>query len=80
MNIQWRVCPICGKTERLEVIPKERFTKIVEETDTCCVNIECKDCDIQLYDFDFDPSHQNYEKRLIRLAQKWNKIPRRAYA
>lgn len=77
LRMKWAVCPICGKAERLEITPKERFDDNVGKTGFACISIECNDCDLTVYDFDFNRSHQNYEKRLIRLAQKWNRIPRR---
>ena len=65
-------CPFCGGT-KLEIDSREFFEKLQAENGEACMSIECKtpNCYAQMFDHTHEES--DYDKRMERLVDKWNR-------
>lgn len=73
--ITFKPCPICGKTEQLQITPEDQYIRIYGGTGSASIMVECYNCDLELWEH----THKvpEYGERLEMLADKWNALPRR---
>lgn len=65
-------CPLCGKTEHLQIMSRAFFNKLVKENGRAKVDMYCHNCKLELSDYDHDGTGGSYAKRRKRLVSKWN--------
>lgn len=63
-------CPFCGGNN-IHIMSKKFFDELVEEHDTACITVECKDCHLTMYDHTLDEN--DYYIRKLFVTEKWNK-------
>ena len=68
----FKVCPICGKEDRLTATDETSFYKLEALNDTACINVQCNRCNVMVYDFTLE--EKRYEKRLEMVRVKWNQL------
>lgn len=77
MKINWKPCPLCGESDKVEVTTKEFYSGLVAEHGDALICIECKRCKVRVDDYPSESGRNNYEWRLMHMAKKWNGLPRR---
>ena len=70
-NTRVKPCPFCGSRDRLSIMSREFFNKLVETDGRAKIDIDCKHCKIEMSDYDFD-GNNDYAFRRKRLISKWN--------
>ena len=63
-------CPFCGSTDYLRITPKLMFYENYEKNGGATISIECKKCDMELYEHDY--KGMNYIMKADLLLHKWN--------
>ena len=65
-------CPLCGKTDRLDITTEESYGTLYLRHGTACIAIECKRCHLTLYNH--DDTKVKYEAKRQALMQEWNRL------
>ena len=75
---EFKPCPICGKTDRLEVMTERSYNKLFRYTGgTGCTRIRCWRCNMDLYAHSCEANDTwNYQILVGKLKEKWNAIKR----
>lgn len=63
-------CPFCGSTEHLNITDKRSFSELCCEFGFATVVINCRQCDLKLYERSY--SSPLYDERVRLLLEKWN--------
>ena len=62
-------CPFCSGQPKL--MDKQFFEELDSDHGRACITIECKNCDIEMYDHTSD--EHDYYVRAFLVADKWNR-------
>ena len=69
-NSMFNKCLLCG--EEVDVETREAFEKLFKENGGACLCVRCLNCHIMVHNH--EDNNTNYMKRLIDLANVWNKL------
>ena len=71
----WKPCPLCGKTKRLQMTTEDQYLRVLNNSGSASIRVGCLDCDIELWEH----THKvvEYAERIKLLMDKWNRLPRR---
>lgn len=77
---EFKPCPLCGKTDRLELSKREWFYESLHKDGIgSCVRLSCERCHLDLYQHTYkwsDFNTWNYDIVVGELKKKWNSIKR----
>lgn len=63
-------CPLCGKTDRLTITPKDTFDRLIAESGSACISLDCNRCNWSLTEHDY--RGDDYGVKAGILVTKWN--------
>lgn len=65
-----RECPLCGKTDKLEITDYELFNDLMKENGSATISIDCARCNLTLYEHSYHGL--DYNEKMGILVRKWN--------
>ena len=71
-NTSVKPCPFCGSRDRLSIMSREFFNKLVDDDGRAKIDIECTRCKLEMSDYDHGGIDNDYDFRRKRLISKWN--------
>ena len=80
VSLDAKACPICGKVDRLEITPVDRFLRCWESSKEtlgkhgATISIKCWRCSLELYEHEYNG--KDYNKKVAILLNVWNRMPR----
>ena len=73
---EFKPCPICGKTDRLNLTQKEFYYHLMHNYKSGMITVRCWRCDLALNAYSSQSITNNYEILVGKLKEKWNGIKR----
>lgn len=66
-------CPICGKSDKLQITSREEYEALAKEKDAHVAVIRCNRCGLEVYSHYTCQAHR-YEPHINEAVQKWNSL------
>lgn len=80
---EFKPCPLCGKTDRLELTPRGTFYSVWHKNDKgSTISVRCYRCGLELHEYTYESTFfntlhtNNYDIVVGELKKKWNNIKR----